>query len=66
LSEINAPESLSAIEAINSGSGTKPTQLCNRGLKQDEVSARLARVETDDRPTMCGECETFGLAIQIA
>ncbi|MFZ1189855.1 MAG: hypothetical protein WAO16_12840, partial [Pseudolabrys sp.] len=41
-------------------------QLRNRWLKQDEVSARLARVEPDDRTTLCGECETFRLAIRIA
>ena len=27
---------------------------------------RLARVEPDDSATLCGECETFRLAIQIA
>src|SRR5262249_46797245 len=30
------------------------------------ISARLARVESDDCTTLCGECETFRLAIQIA
>src|SRR5262245_66670280 len=38
----------------------------NRWLQQDEISARLARVEPDDRTTLCGECETFRLAIQTA
>ena len=28
--------------------------------------ARLARIEPDDRMTLCGECEPFRLAIQIA
>src|SRR5271166_2322518 len=42
------------------------TQPGNRGLQQEEISARLARVERDDRTTLCGECETFRLAIQIA
>src|SRR6516165_7375285 len=41
-------------------------QLSNRWVKQDEVSARLARVKPDDRTTQRGECETFRLAIQIA
>ncbi len=40
-------------------------QLGNCRLKHDEVSARFARVERDDRTTLCGECETFRLAIQI-
>ena len=35
----------------------------NRRLKQDEVSARFARVEPDDRMTLRGECEAFRLAI---
>ena len=38
-------------------------QLSNGRLKQDEVSARLARVKPDDRATLRAECETFGLAI---
>src|SRR5215831_16252660 len=38
----------------------------NRRVKQDEVSARLARVKPDDRTTQRGECETFRLAIEIA
>src|SRR5271165_4372185 len=38
----------------------------DRRLQQEEISARLARVERDDRTTLCGECETFRLAIQIA
>jgi hypothetical protein len=38
----------------------------NRRITQDEVSARLARVEPDDRTTQRGECETFRLGIQIA
>jgi hypothetical protein len=38
----------------------------NDRLKQDKVSALLARVEADDRMTLCGECETFRLAVQIA
>src|SRR5262249_2287436 len=37
----------------------------NRRLQQDEISARLARVEPDDRTPLCGECETFRLAIQV-
>jgi hypothetical protein len=37
-----------------------------RFLKQHEVSAGLARVEPDDRTTLCGKRETFRLAIQIA
>ena len=37
-----------------------------RWLKQHEVSARFASVEPDDRMTLCGKCETFRLAIQIA
>jgi hypothetical protein len=41
-------------------------QLHNRRLKQDEVSARLARVKPDDCMTLRAECETFRLAIQIA
>ena len=41
-------------------------RLRNRRVKQDEVSARLARVKTDDRTTQRGECETFRLAIEIA
>jgi hypothetical protein len=41
-------------------------ELRNGRLKQDEVSARLARVKPDDRTTLCRECETFRLAIQIA
>ena len=36
------------------------------GFWEEEISARLARVEPDDRTTLCGECETFRLAIQIA
>ena len=40
--------------------------LRNRRLKQHEVSARLARVQPDDRATLGSECETFRLAIQIA
>jgi hypothetical protein len=38
----------------------------NRRLRQNQISARLARVEPDDRTILCGECETFRLAIQIA
>src|SRR6516162_7360533 len=38
----------------------------NRRVKQDEVSACLARVKPDDRTTQRGECETFRLAIEIA
>src|SRR4029079_8716997 len=38
----------------------------NRWLEQDEVFARLAFVEPDDRMTLRCECETFRLAIQIA
>ena len=38
----------------------------NRRVKQDEVSARLARVKTDDCTTQRAECETFRLAIEIA
>src|SRR5262245_11846265 len=41
-------------------------RLCNRRLQQDKISTRLARVEPDDRMTLCGECETFRLAIEIA
>ena len=41
-------------------------QLRNRGLQQEEISARLALIEPDDRTTLCGECETFRLAIKIA
>jgi len=41
-------------------------QLRYRRVKQDEVSARLARVKPDDRTTQRGECETFRLAIEIA
>jgi hypothetical protein len=46
----------------------RPTaaRLRNRRLKQDEISARLARVKPDNRATLRGECETFRLAIQIA
>src|SRR5262245_16335246 len=40
--------------------------LRNRRLKQHEVSARLARVQPDDRATLGSECETFRLAVQIA
>jgi len=39
------------------------TQLRNRRLKQDEVSARLARVKSDDRTTPRAERETLRLAI---
>jgi hypothetical protein len=42
------------------------TRLSNCGLQQEEISAWLARVEPDDRTTLCGECETFRLAIEIA
>ena len=48
------------------GSMLSAAQLRNRRLQQDEISARLARVECDDRATLCGERETFRLAIQIA
>src|SRR6516162_6297652 len=48
------------------GSMLSAAQLRNPRLQQDEISARLARVEPDDRTTLCGECETFRLAIQIA
>src|SRR5262249_50002542 len=41
-------------------------QLRNRRLQQDEISARLARVEPHDRTTLCGECKAFRLAIQTA
>src|SRR5262245_1642330 len=40
--------------------------LGNRRLKQHEVSARLARVQPDDRATLGSECKTFRLAVQIA
>src|SRR5262245_29522883 len=40
--------------------------LRNRRLKQHEVSARLARVQPDDRATLGSECKTFRLAVQIA
>ena len=40
--------------------------LRNRRLKQHKVSARLARVQPDDRATLSSECETFRLAVQIA
>jgi hypothetical protein len=40
--------------------------LRNRRLKQHEVSARLARVQPNDRATLSGESETFRLAVQIA
>jgi hypothetical protein len=42
------------------------TQLGNWRLQQDEISARLARVESNDRTTLPGKCETFRLTIQIA
>jgi hypothetical protein len=42
------------------------TQLGDRRLQQEEISAWLARVERDDRTTLRGECETLRLAIQIA
>ena len=42
------------------------TQLGNWRLQQDEISARLARVDPHDRTTLCGERETFRLAIQVA
>src|SRR6516164_1758679 len=45
---------------------TTAAQLRNCRVKQDEVSARLARVKPDDRTTQRGECETFRLAIEIA
>ena len=38
----------------------------NRWLQQDEILAWPAGVKPDDRTTLCGECETFWLAIQIA
>jgi hypothetical protein len=44
----------------------RPRQLRYRRLEQDEISARLARVEPDNRATLCGECKTFWLATQIA
>ena len=37
----------------------------NRRLEQDKISARLARVDPDNRVTLCGERKTFQLAIQI-
>src|SRR5262249_36082382 len=40
--------------------------LRNRRLKQHEVSARLARVQPDNRAALGSECETFRLAVQIA
>ena len=64
-SGINEPGPISAIEGSTQALATA-TQLGNRGLQQEEISARLARVEPDDRTTLCGECETFRLAIQIA
>ena len=42
------------------------TPLGNGWLKQHKVSARLARVEPDDRMALSGKCETLRLAIQIA
>jgi hypothetical protein len=61
------PLSASSVTLFSSLSHLATTaQLGNRRLKQDKVSARLARVEPDDRTTLCGECETFRLAIQIA
>jgi hypothetical protein len=41
-------------------------QLRNRRLQQNEISARLPRIEPDDRTTLRRECETFRLAINIA
>jgi hypothetical protein len=37
----------------------------NGRLQQEKISPRLARIESDDRMTLCGEGETFRLAIQI-
>src|SRR5688572_24106721 len=34
-------------------------------LQQEKISPWLARIESDDRMTLCGEGETFRLAIQI-
>jgi hypothetical protein len=42
------------------------SSLRNRWFKEYEVSARLARVEPHDRTTLCGKCETFRLAVQVA
>ena len=55
---------LSAIDGSTRALATT-TQLGNRRLQQDEISARLARVEPDDRMTLRGEGETFRLAVQI-
>jgi hypothetical protein len=42
------------------------TPLGNGWLKQHEVSARLARVEPNNRMALSRKCETLRLAIQIA
>jgi hypothetical protein len=65
LSGINEQGRISAIEGSTQDLATA-TQLGNRRLQQEEISARLARVERDDRATLRGECKTFRLAIQIA
>jgi hypothetical protein len=41
-------------------------QLRHRRLQQNEISARLSRVEPNDRLTLRGEGEAFRFAIQIA
>jgi hypothetical protein len=41
-------------------SSSSAAQLRNRRLQQEEISAPLPRVGSDDRMTLCSECETFG------
>ena len=38
----------------------------NRRLQQNEIPARLSRVEPDNRAPVCSECKTFRFAIEIA
>jgi hypothetical protein len=48
---INDPGPISAIEGPTQALATV-TQLGNRGLQQEEISARLVRVEPDDRTAL--------------
>jgi hypothetical protein len=40
-------------------------QLGNGWFQQHQISTWLSRVEPDDCTPLCGECETFPLAIHI-
>jgi hypothetical protein len=54
-SGIKEPGPISAIDVSTQALATA-AQLRNRGLQQEEILARLARIEPDDRTTLCGEC----------